>query len=273
MKGWCKMPNNYIIKSNAKTSLENKWSGAISIGSIILSVLSLYIVLLQLIIIPISSIFNEFTSAFVVIAITVVVAQFFGMPLLYGALRWFWFTASDANVPVNEFFCYFRSGKEYLRALSLSFRIFIRSSAVLFFCFLPSLIVVAISSPTTYSIFNTSMPYWASSVWALGNTLTFLGVILSFLLLLRYFDAPILMINDPSITPHEALDLSVIITKNANGKTFSFVLSFFGWGLLSLFYLPIIFTLPYFLASYSVFCRFLINHYNRRVATNLNNPF
>lgn len=265
------MPSNYIIKANAKTSLENKWSGALSIGAIILSIFCLYIVLLQLAIIPISAVFNEFVASFIIIALTVVAAQLLGMPLLYGALRWFWFTSLDADVPVSEIFCYFGSGKEYLRALSLSFRIFMRSSAVLFFCFLPSLIVVAISSPTTYSMFNASMPYWASSVWALGNTLTVFGVIMSFFLLLRYFAAPILMINDTSLTPHEALDLSVIITKNANGKTFSFVLSFLGWGFLSLIYLPMLFTLPYFLTSYSVFCRFLINHYNRRVATSLNN--
>lgn len=267
------MPSNHIIKTNAKTSLENKWSGAIGIGAIILSIFCLHIVLLQLILIPITAMFNEFTSTFVVIALTVVSAQLFGMPVLYGALRWFWFTSSDADVPVSEVFCYFSSGKEYLRALSLSFRIFMRSTAVLFFCFLPSLVVVAISSPTTYNILNAPMPYWASSIWALGNTLTLFGVVLSFLLLLRYFAAPILMINDPSITPHEALDLSVIITKNANGKTFSFVFSFFGWALLSLLYLPILFTLPYFLSSYSVFCRFLINHYNRKIATAFKNNF
>ena len=267
------MPSNYIIKSNAKTSLENKWSAAISVGAIILSIFCLYIVLLQLILTPIAAVFSQTMVYFAIISVTVFSAQFFGMPLLYGALRWFWFTSADFDVPVSEIFCYFGSGKEYLRALSLSFRIFMRSTSVLFFCFLPSLVVVAISSPTTYSMFNASMPYWASSVWALGNTLTFFGVIMSFLLLLRYFAAPILMINNPSITPHEALDLSVIITKNANGKTFSFVLSFLGWGILSCLYLPVLFTLPYFLASYSVFCRFLINHYNRSVATPFNNGF
>lgn len=267
------MPSNYIIKSNAKTSLENKWSSAISIGAIVLSVFCLHIVLLQLIITPITAIFNQTVATFIVIAFTVISAQLFGMPLLYGALRWFWFTSSDADVPVREIFCYFGSGKEYLKALSLSFRIFMRSTAVLFFCFLPSLIIVAISSPTTYDMFNAPMPYWASSVWALGNTLTFFGVIMSFILLLRYFAAPILMINDPSITPHEALDLSVILTKSANGKTFSFVVSFSGWAVLSLLYLPVIFTLPYFLASYSVFCRFLINHYNRKIATTFENRF
>ena len=262
------MPSNYVIKANAKTSLLNKWSQAISIGAILLSVFCLHIVLIQLINIPLSAIFSEYTCIFLIIAITVILVQLFGMPLLYGALRWFWFTSSDADVPVSEIFCYFGSGKEYLRALSLSFRIFVRSSAVLFVCFLPSLIVVAISSPTTYDMINTAMPYWASSVWALGNALTFFGIIMSFVMLLRYFAAPILMINNPAVSPNEALDLSVIITKCVNGKTLSFVFSFFGWCILSTcFYIPFLFSLPYFLASYAVFCKFLINNYNKQIAT------
>ena len=265
------MPNNYVIKSTAKASLSGKWPQAVSIAAIILSVFCLYIVLIELILTPFSAITNEYSVAFIIIAISVVFAQFFGMPLLYGALRWFWFTSSDADVPVSEIFCYFSSGKEYLRALSLSFRIFMRSTAVLFFCFLPSMIVIAISSPTTYDMLNAPMPYWASSVWAIGNALTFLGLVMSFLTLIRYFTAPILMINDPTLSPNEALDLSVIITKNANGKTSAFVLSFVGWAILSLLAIfPILFALPYFLASYSVFCRFLINHYNNKIASSYN---
>lgn len=264
------MPYNYVIKTNAKTSLSNKWPQALGIGAILLSVFCLYVVLLNLISFPISILFGEYSTLFAMIAFTVVLSQFFAMPLLYGVLRWFWFTSADYDVPVSEIFCYFANGKEYLRAFSLSFRIFMRSSFILFICFLPSLIIVAISSPTTYDMLDTDMPYWASSVWALGNTLTIVGIIMSFVLLLRYFAAPILMINDPSITPHEALDLSTIITKNANGKTLAFVASFAGWFALSLFYIPTIFVLPYFLASYSVYCRFLINHYNRQIANNQN---
>jgi len=262
------MPDNYVIKTNARTSLQSKWPEALGIGAILLSVFCLYIILFQLVEIALTIIFGKITSLFISIAFMVLLSQFFAMPLLYGILRWFWFTSFDHDVPISEIFCYFSSGKEYLRATSLSFRIFARSTSILFVCFLPSIIVLIIRSPQTYDILNTSMPYWAaSSIWALGNTLNFLGIALSFILLLRYFAAPILMINDPSITPHEALDLSVIITKNANGKTLAFVASFVGWFVLSLFYIPIIFTLPYFLAAYAVYCRFLINYYNRRIAS------
>lgn len=264
------MPTNQVIKTNAKTALMDKWPKAIGIGAIILSIFCLYIVLIQLAFIPLSSFLGDFAALFSLIALIVLSVQLFAIPLLYGTLRWFWFTAADADVPVSEIFCYFSSGKEYLRALSLSFRIFLRSSGILFVCFLPSLIIVAISSPTTYDMINHPMPYWASSVWGLGNAFTILGIIMSFTLLLRYFAAPILMINDPSITPHEALDLSVIISKNANGRTFSFICSFLGWIVLSLLYLPMLFTLPFFMSSYAVYCKFLINHYNRLVASPYN---
>lgn len=267
------MPPSNVIKANAKTALRNKWSQAAGIGAILLAVYCINIVLMQLIAMPLSGFVGDYTALALQILSAIVIGQFFNMPLLYGVLRWFWFTSSDADVPISEIFCYFSSGKEYLRALSLSLRIFWRTICVLLVCFLPSLIVQAVSSPTTYELLGSSMPYWASYVWALGNALTIFGIIMSVILLIRYFSAPILMINDNSITPNEALSLSVIISKKANGKTFSFLLSFAGWLLLSMLYLPVLYTAPYFLCAYAVYCRFLINNYNRSVSYGSTNDF
>lgn len=267
------MPENRVIKVNAKTSLKDKWSKALGIGALLLSVFCIYIISLQLVNTIILDVFGGYIAFFVSVLLTVLSVQVFGMPLLYGVLRWFWFTTADEDVPLSEVFCFFSSGKEYLRAFSLSFRIFFRSAVVMFFCFLPSLIITIISSPKIYDLFDFSMPNWTSSVWGLGNAFTFFGIIMSFIILLRYFAAPILMINDSTITPHEALDLSVVISLNANGKTFGFILSFAAWFLLSLLFVTTIFTLPYFLASYAVYCRFLINHYNRCIANAYQNPF
>ena len=66
------MPNNYIIKANAKTSLQNKWPKAIGIGAIALSVFCLYIVLINLISFPTSLIFEKYTNIFVLIFIIVI---------------------------------------------------------------------------------------------------------------------------------------------------------------------------------------------------------
>jgi uncharacterized membrane protein len=53
-----------------------------------------------------------------------------------------------------------------------------------------------------------------------------------------------------------------MISKHSSGAFASLILSFFGWFLLSLFGIPLVYTLPYFLISYVVHCRFAIVNYN-----------
>ncbi len=258
------MPPGYIIKKSAKKSLNDKWPAAIAIGIIIFAVLCVHIIIMELIAMLFGRL-GETTAALLSLAIVIVLGQFFAVPVLYGALRWFWYTSSGADVPVSEMFCYFSRGREYAKAISLGFRIFTRILGILLLCFLPSIIVSLASKPITYQVFNFKMPYWASSMWALGNVLNFFGGVLSFILLLRYIAAPILMINDNSVSPQEALHLSVIITKSVNGQTFSFIIGFVGWFFLSFLVLPLIYTIPYFLCSYAIYSRNLINNYNNMV--------
>ena len=260
------MPTSAAIKADAKLSLKDKWPAALGIGAIILSVYCLNTIIMQIAIMLFETLIAEVWLTVIAFGIGILFCQFFFAPFLYGALRWFWYTTNKNDVPVNEVFYYFSSLKLYLRALSLSVRIFGRIIGILIICFLPALIVGAVGSPTTYQILGYEMPSWATYVWLLFNVLAAFGIVMSFILLLRYFAAPILMINDGNISPQEALHLSVIISKNANGKTFSFVMSFFAWGLLSLLYIPMIFTLPYFICSYAIYCKTLINNYNNIVS-------
>lgn len=260
------MPTSATIKTNAKLALKDHWPVALGIGAIILSVYCLNTVIMQIALTLFETLVNEIWLTVIALGVMVLFCQFFFAPLLYGALRWFWFVSKENDVSVIEIFYYFSSLKLYLRALSLSIRIFTRIIGVLFICFLPAFIVGAVSSPTTYEIIGSEMPSWATYVWLLFNVLAVFGVIMSFIMLLRYFAAPVLMINDGNISPQEALHLSVIISKNANGKTFSFVMSFFAWGLLSLLYIPMIFTLPYFICSYAIYCKSLIANYNNVVS-------
>ncbi len=262
------MPNNKVIKSNAQTALREKWPQSVGISAIFLAVLSIHFVLLSMISALLSGFVGETTAAFVGLFAVVLVGQFFGMPFLCGALRWFWFTSLDADVPLNEIFCYFSRGGEYLRILSLSFRLLFRMIGIAILCFLPAFFVQIVRLPLTYEVLNSSMPYWTASMWALGKILTVCGTLFSLLLLSRYMAAPILMINDPVLSPQEALNLSMVISKSSGVHTLSFFVSFLLCGLLSLLILPLLFTLPYFLCSYSIFYRFSINRYNRSVQIN-----
>ncbi len=259
------MPTSNILKLNAKKILKSKWSEAFAITGILLALYCINAVVNEVAFNILSFLVNEIWVTFIMIGIILLFGQFFIAPLLYGILRWFWYSSEKNKVSINEIFCYFSSLKMYLRAFSLSFRIFLRIILVLFVCFIPAFIVILISSPTTYELIGSSMPYWATYVWLLGNVLSVFGVIMSIIMLLRYFAAPILMINDNQISPQEALHLSVIISKTSNGQTFYFVSSFIGWFLLSLLLIPLFFTVPYFFASYCEYCRYLIENYNNNV--------
>ncbi len=257
------MPTISFIKTTAKASLSNKWSKVLASGALVISAFCLIYVFFSMLYLMLSGALNNGWSLVLSLIPSFFLWQFFGVPLLYGVLRWFWFTAAGDDLPVSEAFFYFSRTKEYIRSVSLGFRIFCRIVAILVVCFLPSIIISILCRPTLYDMLNFAMPFFVSSLWSLGNVLTLFGTILSIILLLRYFAAPILMINDNNISPQEALHLSNIISKQVNGKTLSFILSFLGWAVLSLLVIPLLYTLPFFMTCYSVYCKYLIENYNR----------
>lgn len=260
------MPPTNVIKQTVKNSLKNNWSHGLGIGAILLSVFCLHIAVFSVLCSIFSNAFGNITSNIIATIALILIGQFFGMPLIYGVIRYFWFFTQGANIPIKEIFCYFSDGREYLKAISLSFRIFLRIVTILVLCFLPSIILTVIRQPEIYNFFGFEMPYFVSTLWGLTNIFELFGTVLSVVLLLRYFAAPILMINDNNISPQEALHLSVIISKQANGRTLGFLLSFIGWLLLSTLIVPLIYIFPYFLASYAVYCRYLIDNYNNMVS-------
>lgn len=257
------MPTTNTIKAEARLSLKDKWPKALGIGALALSSFCLIYVFFSMLYLMFSGALGSTWGMVLSLIPAFFIWQFFCVPLLYGVLRWFWFTASGEDIPVNEIFFYFSRTREYIRSISLGFRIFCRIVGILFVCFLPSGIISVLCRPALYDMLNFAMPFFVSSLWSLGNVLTLFGTILSTILLLRYFAAPILMINDNNISPQEALHLSSIISKQVNGKTFGFLLSFFGWAILSLLVIPLLYILPFFMASYAIYCKYIIENYNR----------
>lgn len=259
------MRNTLLVKKEAKEKLKNKWSVGIAISGL---VLGMFFGLLS-----VSSVIGplflptlgEFGATFISLIPIFLLWQFLCVPLLYGILRFAWYTALGSDIPFFEVFYYLENGYNYIRSISLGFRIFIRIVLIIAACFAPSLIISAICTPKLYDLLGVSMPYFVSSLWALQNVLEIFGITISVILLMRYFTAPILLINNQNLCPQEALNLSVIISKYANGHTFGFLFSFVGWAILSVFILPLLYTIPLFLVSYSLHCKYLIDNYNRIV--------
>ena len=255
-----------VIKKQAKESLGGKWTMGISIAFVMLGMFFIGISVWSLFGALLKPFLSDLSAFFVSLIPVVLLWQFLGVPLLYGTLRWCWYMSGGENVPFVEIFYYLGSGKNYFRAISLGFRIFLRILIILALCFSPSIIIAIICMPKFYSLFGFSMPYFVSSLWALGNVLEFFGATISVILLIRYVPSPILLINDEKISPQEALSLSVIISKYANGRTLGFLFSFFFWAILSFLVIPLLYVIPFFLVSYCIYCRSLIDNYNKIVA-------
>lgn len=252
-----------LVNQQTKFSLKDKWPQAIGIGAILLATLSGHYLFFEITYMLLANLM-DILYAFILSAVTtVIIAQFFFFPLLYGALRWFWHSSNPDNppIPISEIFCYISGSKLYLQALSLSFRIFFRTASIMFVCFIPSIIIMVLRYESTYELLNYQMPYWVESFWILGNFLNLFGLIASFLLMLRYFVAPILIIDDASTSPKEAMRLSALISKGIRANILSFIFAFLPLALLSFLVLPLLVTLPYFLCAYAIYSRSIIRGY------------
>ena len=89
-----------------------------------------------------------------------------------------------------------------------------------------------------------------------------IGALATFIIMLRYYLAPFLLVGDDNMTVGEAIHMATIISRRSSNELWALILSFTGWILLSLTMIPLIFTLPYFLSSLAVHCRFAITNYN-----------
>jgi uncharacterized membrane protein YccF (DUF307 family) len=65
---------------------------------------------------------------------------------------------------------------------------------------------------------------------------------------------------------YEAIHKSTLLSRATSIDFLGLLLSFFGWILLSVTVIPLIFTLPYFLTSYMVHSRFAVANYNKVVS-------
>ena len=146
-----------------------------------------------------------------------------------------------------------------------SFIIGIKLVFVAVVLYLPCLVVWILSNEQIYSFFDMSLPIWSSNLWALNSFLAFVASLALVFVMLKYYLAPFVFVSNDSIDPAEAVNMSTIISKRTGADFFGLVLSFAGWIVLSFLVAPLVFTLPYFIASYCVHCRFAVTAYNRDV--------
>lgn len=246
-----------VVKQTAKTALSGNWlKSIIAASAVIFSVLICSFV---------ADLIAAISTSVVGLVIMLLLSFLLLLPLFLGALCFFRRMLWGQNDSVLLLFRYFSSLGEYRRAIHLSFLVIIRliSNGVLLFS--PCFIVRIFSSNKLYSLINVSMPVWAESLIYVSYFLGALGALALFFVMLKIYLAPFLFVADEGMDADEAINMSQIISKRTDSDFFWLILSFAPWVLLSLFVIPLVFTLPYFICSYLVHCRFAVAQYNRDV--------
>ncbi len=255
------------MKSAAKRALKNRWAEAIVVSLVFLSA-SLLDSVMQAVLMTILkvdtvwSILNPTGVATVSVlasnAITLFSAVFslaVMFPLIYGVLRWFWQVTGGGDPAVGEIFYYFSSSRLFFKSLGLSFGLFWRLIVGALVCFFPYNILGVLTEPAFYAEVGIAMPVVMQSFTPLVDTFEFLGFFALLLYIAVYAMFYTVLFSEPQLSSHRTIKESKSVSKSNRVRFIGFIFSFFGWFLLSPLVLPLLFTIPYFLSSLTVFGR------------------
>ena len=246
------------IKSEAKASLKDKWVIAIVSA---MTILFSYLILQNIAWVLSVALGNGFAG----IVILVFDALFMG-PLILGVLRHFWrmYGGLDES-PVTAFY-YFADKKRYRKALQLCVKVLLKIVIALIIFNLPVMVVSLISNLRFYEFLRMPIPMWSQNLRIVIELLSALANALTILVTIRYYLAPVLVIVNEELDVDEAIHMSVVISKTALTDLFFLALSLALWIVISLvFYIPLVFTLPYMLMCYIIHSVGAIRTYNDKI--------
>lgn len=246
-----------VVKQTAKTALCGNWLKSI--------VATTAVVFSVLICIFIADLVATVSTDIVGVIIMLLLSFFLLFPLFLGALYFFRRILWGQDDSTVLLFRFFSSATEYRRAIHLSFLAILRLVSNGLLLFSPCLIVRLFASNKLYSLINVSMPVWAESLVYVSYFLGAIGALALFFVMLKIYLAPFLFVADEDMDVDEAINMSQIISKRTDSDFFWLCISFLPLILISVFVIPLIFTLPYFICSYLVHCRFAVAQYNRDV--------
>lgn len=246
-----------VIKATAKTALKGNMVKAI-ISSMVLIFCSIFNYYMS----SLTGVFggNVFSEIFFVCFSALMI-----FPLMLGVLRFFWRMILGCDDSPISVFYYFSSINSYLKTIKFLFAIFLKLLPIAIVLFLPAIFVWLLSQSFLFDFLNIPIPLWSRNLeYAIIFTKT-LSTVLLILLSLRYYISPVLFVADKDIDVWEALHMSSVVSKKTSLDFIYLFFSFTGWILLSVFVMPLVYTLPYMLTAFVVHSRFSIVEYNSHI--------
>lgn len=244
------------IKSKARTALKDKWVVAIIAPLIVL--FSFFII--QNAMWLLSMVLDDIAALILILANIVILG-----PLSLGVIRFFWRLYGGLDEAVGTVFYYFSAFARYRKALRLFLKLTVKYILLTIIFNLPAFCVSVISNVRLYDMFKMPIPMWSQNLTSLSDFLYTLGAVLTLFALIRFYLAPILLIANEELEVDEAIHMSSVISKNTFSDLFYLILSMLHWILLSLLFIPLVFTLPYFIMCYISHSLEAIKAYNEKI--------
>ena len=257
------LASNKAVKVTAKTHIKDKY-----ISLIMVSMIGVYATLICLLL---SSMPYYFFADIISTPLFIIFVLFLLFPIYIGILRFYWRMMFDVLDSPTTAFYYFSNFSLYKKALSLGFSLCFKALLLGIVFNIPSILAWLISHPFIYEIFDFAIPVWTVNFNNVVATLRAVATVCLFFAMLKYYLAPVIFVSTENIVCAEAIYMSKTISKKTQLDFISLNFSFSHWILLSIFIIPLVFTLPYIITSYAVHCRFAIADYNKFVKATLSN--
>ena len=255
------------IKKAARGALKHRWPEAIIVSVVLIATLLLntFMQYMLMSIFKVKEVWTPFTptdlpiySQFASVGITLFSAVFSFLvifPLTFGVMRWFWAVTGGSSVSVGDIFYYFSCPKIFFKTLGLSIRLYIMLVIGAIVCFLPYILLGIATSPYLYDSLGVSMPIFMNGLLPLVSFFKLFGFLALLMWISVYLMCYTVIFSEPELSAGKTISRTVKVTKGFRFNTVGFFFSFFGWLLLSLLAVPLIFTVPYLLASFAVYGR------------------
>lgn len=256
------LPNSKSVKQTAKSRLSGRWPLAIATVMI-----SLFFILFLLMIF---SILSQFFTGGISLAIVslpmLLIGIVTGFPLWLGTLRLFRYIYEGTDTTLYTVFHYFSTRERLLKSLKLGLLLISRILLVSVLLLLPAVLIDILASGNLPFFKENGMPIWFSNLWVFGAFLRGIAsVVLAFIIMRHYLAAYIFVLND-NLDCLEIMLLSKKVSKISMGPMCALLLSFILYFAISVFIVPLIFTLPIIIMSYVVHANTAVDLYNKRLS-------
>lgn len=200
-------------------------------------------------------------------AVATVISFLILSPLIIGMFEWYWNITDGKEAKIGDIFAWYGSGRLYGKSLLLSLNIGIRMIlwSVLLFAvptaleIVGNLLMTSVGTNVAEMTGDTLMKYAIGVICLLGGFLLMLGAALLYVFIVsRYIPAVYLFTENKDLKSSEAIKISVKYSKVYRWEYTKFVLSYIGWFITCIFLLPLLYVIPYFFSSLTVFTKSII---------------